>query len=83
MFVHVVSGFDALGWASLVGSLLFLGGFLWLIIDNRQFERWKQPMEPDIGAAAPLEGPGVSPAPQGGPVEPHEPHKPHEPGRAA
>lgn len=34
----IFAGFDILGVGTLLGSLLFLGGLVWLLVDNRSFD---------------------------------------------
>lgn len=60
-----ISGIDALGLGALIGSLLFLGGLLWVIFDNRSFEHLEpttrpgNPADPEPPAGRPVRpGPG-------------------------
>ena len=41
-----IAGIDALGLGTLIGSLLFLGGLLWVILDNRSFEDLEPTIRP-------------------------------------
>jgi hypothetical protein len=34
----ILAHFDLLGWAVLLGSLLYLAGLVWLLVENRSFE---------------------------------------------
>ncbi len=34
----IMAQFDVLGWAVLLGSILFVAGLVWLLVDNRSFE---------------------------------------------
>ncbi len=36
--MEIFAGFDILGLGTLLGSVLFLGGLLWVLLDNRSFE---------------------------------------------
>jgi hypothetical protein len=42
-FMNIIAQFDALGWAVLLGSILFLAGLLRLLVDNRSFEVFSTP----------------------------------------
>ncbi len=35
--LDILSQFDALGLGAIVGSLLFLAGLIWVLVDNRSF----------------------------------------------
>jgi hypothetical protein len=39
----MLAQFDVLGWAVLLGSILFLAGLVWLLVDNRSFEAFNTP----------------------------------------
>lgn len=40
---NMMAQFDVLGWAVLLGSILFLAGLVWLLVDNRSFEAFNTP----------------------------------------
>lgn len=83
----IVASFDILGLATLLGALLFLGGLILVLVENRSFEELErrhmagvEPSSPARGDAAP---PSVADAED--PTHPRKgaPIRPHRPGRAA
>lgn len=82
--LEFLSGFDALGLGTLVGSLLFLGALIWVLVENRTFDQLNQRGAAADAQPAGEEASGRSTAVESVPVEEvpgnPEPPRPH-PGR--
>lgn len=89
--LDILAQFDILGLGTLVGSVLFLAGLLWVLVDNRSFERLDQghrapeelEIRPRSAAVALTPRPDLSAAPDA--PDPHggSPGRPARPRRAA
>lgn len=50
--LNLLTGFDPLGIGTLIGSILFLGALVWVLVDNRSFyELNLKTLAPDEGRA--------------------------------
>lgn len=55
----ILARFDALAWGVLVGSALLLGGFLWVLLEDRPIQERLRPQGKP--ADGPVEGPREGP----------------------
>lgn len=86
-FMGTIAHFDILGWGVLLGSILLLAGFIWVLVGDRQFEdRWVGRPDPeDRVVEAPSPSQIVPSSASGDPAgrAADEPKRPPRTGRAA
>lgn len=83
----IVTSFDILGLATLLGALLFLGGLILVLVENRSFEELERRHMAGVEPSSPA-GADAAPSSVAGTEDPTHPRKgapirPRRPGRAA